>query len=900
MSVEPAPPGELLPGTRLGPYEIVAPLGAGGMGEVYRARDTRLGREVAVKVLASHLVDDAELRARFEREARSVAALNHPHICALYDVGREGDREYLVMELLEGETLAARLLRGALPAPEVLRIGTQIADALDRAHRQGLIHRDLKPGNVMLTKQGAKLLDFGLARPAMPGTVPGSSVIRTVTPSTPTMSGPLTQAGAIVGTFQYMAPEQLEGGEADARSDLWALGAVLYQMATGRAPFEGASQARLIASILTIEPKPISELVPLAPPALDRLVRACLAKDPDDRIQTAHDVKLQLRWIEEGGSQAGVPAPVAAARRRHERLAWIVAGAAVIAAIAIGAWAWTRPRPRPQVVRFEIGPPAGARAFLWPRLSPDGTRIAYLASDSTGARRIHIRRLDTVQPIVLAGTEAAGRPFWSSDGTHLAFMVDGNLKKVSASGGPLQLVAEASGRFDGSWGMDTILLDGGATDTILAVAASGGEIRPATRLDRALNEVGHAWPSFLPDGRRFLFTARRGANLDLIKLGKVGSFDATVVDSCDSRVEYVAPGYLLYARAGTLYARRFDLASGKCRGEAIPVAENLGNLSNSGDFSGSLTGTIAFRSHGGEAGATNRIVQVDRTGRVLRSGDEGNYEEIALSPDGTRVAFSRRDRGPKSDLWVHDLRRGTTSRLTFGPENDIMPVWSPDGTEIAYSSEKSGVYRTYIKAASGVGAERLIPGQVGGPHGPTAWSAVHGRLGLMLIAPSGSWDLKTLAAGDSAAAIDVATSSSWDEGQLTFSPDGRWVAYLTAESGRPEVYVQSYPQPTARFQVSTNGGRDPEFRADGRELFYRTLDDTLMAVPLTPGETFEWGIAKPLFGTGARFGFLVVSVIEASPDGQSFFVVRERSGNSLAPITVVTDWVSEAERAGRR
>src|SRR5687768_6367269 len=296
------------------------------MGEVYRARDPRLGRDVAVKVLPSHLIEDADLRARFEREARSVAALNHPHICALYDLGREGDRDFLVMELLDGETLAARLERGALPTPEVLKIGGQIADALDRAHRQGLVHRDLKPGNIMLTRQGAKLLDFGLARPGVPANAPpGSSRagVRPLTPSTPTMSSPLTMAGTIVGTFEYMAPEQLEGGEADARSDLWAFGAVLYQMATGRRAFEGGSQARLIAAILTSEPRPISELVPLAPPALDRLVRACLAKDPEERIQTAHDVKLQLRWIDEGGSLAGVPAPVAASRRRHERMAWL-------------------------------------------------------------------------------------------------------------------------------------------------------------------------------------------------------------------------------------------------------------------------------------------------------------------------------------------------------------------------------------------------------------------------------------------------------------------------------------------------------------------------------------------------------------------------------------------------
>ncbi|MEO6463393.1 MAG: protein kinase [Candidatus Eisenbacteria bacterium] len=899
MSVE---SGELAPGTRLGPYEIVALLGAGGMGEVYRAKDTRLGRDVAVKVVLAHLTADADLAARFEREARSVAALNHPHICALYDVGREGDREYIVMELLEGETLAARLARGPLPTADVLRFGTQIADALDRAHRQGLVHRDLKPGNVMLTKQGAKLLDFGLARPVTPGSVPGSSVVRPATPSTPTMSGPLTAAGAIVGTFQYMAPEQLEGGEADARSDLWALGAVLYQMATGQPAFQGTSQARLIASILTIEPRPISELVPLAPPALDRLVRACLAKDRDERIQTAHDVKLQLRWIDEGGSQAGVPAPVAAARRRHERLAWTVAAVAAAAALGLGAWIATRPAPRRQPVRFEIAAAPGARGFLWPRLSPDGSTLAYLAADSTGARRIHIRRLDTVEPVVLAGTEEAGRPFWSPDGSTLAFMVADKLKKVSSAGGPLQLVADARGRFDGTWGADgVILLDGGPGDSILAVSASGGAVKPATRLDRARGEVSHAWPSFLPDGKRFLFTVDQAAGeLDLIQLGKLGSFDVTTIDSCDSRVEYVAPGYLLYARTGTLFARRFDLGSGKCRGEAFPVVENLGNLANSGDFSGSLTGTIAYRARVG--GTKEQIVLVDRAGRVLETiRPSGNFSEVAPSPDGTRLVFSEVDeRSGNTDLWVSDLRRGTTSRLTFDPGNDVWPVWSPDGQEIAFASTRNGGFRVWVKRASGVGEERRVPGQVGGIHGPDGWSAIHGVLTMSYQSNAGDWNVKAMSPRDSVPPIAISEATGFLEFQASISPDGRWVALASNESGRSEVYVQSYPVPSGRWQVSTSGGRDALWRQDGRELFYRTPSDTVMAVPVTPGETFDWGTAVSLFASGAPQGAFVTSVWQPTADGQRFYVLRTIASGGHAPISVVIEWAAEAAKRERR
>jgi Tol biopolymer transport system component len=902
--VLPAESGELAPGTRLGPYEIVSPLGAGGMGEVYRARDPRLGRDVAIKVLPAHLTDDLELRARFEREARSVAALNHPNICALYDVGREGDRDFLVMELLDGETLAARLQRGALATPEVLKIGGQIADALDRAHRQGLVHRDLKPGNIMLTRQGAKLLDFGLARPGLPAAAPpGSSRagVRPLTPSTPTMSSPLTMAGTIVGTFEYMAPEQLEGREADARSDLWAFGAVLYQMATGRRAFEGASQARLIAAILTTEPKPISELVPLAPPALDRLVRACLAKDPEERIQTAHDVKLQLRWIEEGGSQAGVPVSVAATRRRHERVAWIAAAVATLVAAALGAWILTHPAPPRQTTRFTIAPAPGARAFLWPRLSPDGRTLAYLAADSTGARRIHVRRLDTVESVVLAGTEDAGRPFWSPDGTQLAFVADGKLKKMSAAGGPIQLVTQAPGRWDGSWGSDgTILLDGGTGDTLVAVSSAGGAPRPASRLDRSHNEADHAWPSFLPDGKRFLFCARRWGLLDHIKLGRLGSFDASVVDSCDSRVEYVAPGYILYARSGTLYARRFDLGSGTCRGEAIPVAENLGNLANSGDFSGSLTGTIAFRAHGGEGDARREIVLVDRAGRVLETiVRRGAIRDIALSPDGTRLAYSLADAPTTAhDIWVRDLRRGTTSRLTFDPADDILPVWSPDGREIAFSSQREGSFRTYIKGAGGVGAERKLPGQSGGPQGPAAWSAAIGRLAIGKLGES--WDLVTMTPGDSSSPIVISGSPRVEEVQASFSPDGRWVALTSFDSGRPEIYVQSYPEPGSRYQISASAGRDPEFRADGRELFYRTLGDSVMSVPVTIGETFEWGVPRSLFVARAPFGLLVWSLIDATADGQRFVLLREAGEHVHAPITVVVGWAAEADRAERR
>ncbi len=633
------------------------------------------------------------------------------------------------------------------------------------------------------------------------------------------------------------------------------------------------------------------------------MVRRCLAVKADDRYQAIGDVRYDLARFVADPSTLAPPAPAAgpAAPARGGRARIVAPALAVVglvaAAVFAGLW-FTREAPAPHVARFTIEPAADARAFLWPRLSPDGSTIAFLASDSTGARRIHVRRIDTVEATVLAGTEEAGRPFWSPDGTMLAFMVGDKLKKIEAGGGPVQLIAEARGRFDGSWGADgVILLDGGPGDSILAVASTGGAVKAASILDRDRGEVSHAWPSFLPDGKRFLFVADQAASqLDLIKLGRLDSFETTVVDSCDSRVEYVAPGYLLYARTGTLFARRFDLASGKGEGEAFPIVENLGNLANSGDFSGSLTGTIAYRARAGAG--REQILLVDRAGKLLETvTPPANYSELAPSPDGTRLAFSLvDDRAGSSDIWVLDLRRGTTSRLTFDPGDDAWPVWSPDSQELAFASSRIGTFRVYTKYASGVGEERLVSGQAGAMHGPVSWNPALGLLSVAYMGSSGNWDTKAMSPHDSIPAVSIATAPGHTEYQPMFSPDGRWVALASAESGRPEVYVQSYPVPSGRWQISTSGARDPEWRADGRELFYRALNDTIMAVPITPGATFEWGTPRALFLAGAPGGPLTVSVWKPTADGQRFFVLRTQSVGRPAPITVVLDWASEAAR----
>src|SRR6476661_994588 len=591
----------LATGTKIGPYEIIAPIGAGGMGEVYRARDTRLERTVAIKVLPDHLSKSEDVRQRFEREAKTISQLSHPHICALHDVGREGETEYLVMEYLEGETLADRLLKGSLPLEQTLRYGMQIADALDKAHRLGIVHRDLKPGNVMLTKSGVKLLDFGLAKfqaAARDKQLSGVSVLATEAQA----SQPLTERGTVLGTFQYMAPEQLEGGEADARSDIFAFGALLYEMATGKKAFSGKSQASLAGSILRDDPTSITEISPMMPPALNRVIKTCLAKDPEDRFQTAHDVKLQLQWVAEGGSQAGVPAPVAARRKSRERLAWGVAAAGLLAAAALGFGYVRRAPVPPRAVRFEVPAPEGVSAIDAPRVSPDGRYLAFSATDSEGKPRIWVRPLNAIAAQPLNGTEGTTRPFWSPDSRFLGFMAEGKLKKIEVTGGPAQKICDAPTGADGSWGSEGVILyDGTGKDPIHRVLAAGGSPTVAAKADTKEGEVG--WPEFLPDGRHFLYMSIGSKPEDsTYRVGTLDSTDSKPFAPAQTLLTYSPPGYLLFVRDKTLVAQRFDPKALKTQGEPVPLAEHIGTDSvGLATFSVSRDGTLAYRT--GDAGA---------------------------------------------------------------------------------------------------------------------------------------------------------------------------------------------------------------------------------------------------------------------------------------------------------
>ncbi len=882
----------LAAGTRLGPYEIVGMLGAGGMGEVYRARDTRLGRDVAVKVLPQHLAETEDARTRLEREARAISGLNHPNICTLFDVGHEGGIDYLVMELIEGETLGARLDRGPLPPEELLRVSMQVAEALDVAHRRGIIHRDLKPGNIMLTRSGAKLMDFGLARAALPGANPGDAT------SALTISRSLTTQGTIVGTFLYMSPEQLEGREADARSDIWALGCVMYEMATGRRAFEGKSQAGLIGAIMNAEPVPIATAAPLTPPGLDRTVKACLAKDPEERIQTAHDVKLQLRWVAEGGSQAGVPAPVTARRRSRERVAWLLA--AVLGLAACGAVATTtlRKEPVPEVTRFSMGPPAGARSMTWPTISPDGRLLAFQAADTLGRSMIWVRPLNALAANPLPGTEDAGRPFWSPDSRYLGYFIGSALKKIAVAGGPPQLLCETKSAADGSWGAgDVILFDGAAGDSLRQVSANGGTASPATTLERSAHEIEHAWPYFLPDGKHFLFVVflSSGEPGLTLKLGTLGSDKSVALGKVDSRPAFAPPDLVMYALDSTLMARHLDVGAAKWRGDPFPVAEKIMLRANGqANFSVSRSGVLVTMAGG--SNERSELVWTDRGGRRLgREGAPGAYRELALSPDGERLAYGIVDaKSGTQDIWVRDLKRGAASRLTFGDGSEIWPLWSPDGRRIAYAASINGPYAVRERFADGTGAEDSL--LVARYHaGPTDWTR-DGRTLIISGWPSGNSDVMTLTA-DGRGQTSTLVGTPYPETSGRLSPDGRWLAYSSNESGHPEVYVRSFPGQGGKWQVSTSGGSDPQWRADGRELFYRgNRGASLMAVTVDPGGAFQAGIPVKLFDATLTRGDQTRNRYVADAAGQRFLLNLPLDANAADVFDVVLNWTTEVTR----
>ena len=891
----------LVPGTRLGPYEIVGPLGAGGMGEVYRAHDTRLSRDVAVKVLPQHLSANAEVRARFEREAKTVSSLNHPHICTLFDVGREGKTDYLVMELVEGETLAQRLGKGALPAAEVLKLGAQIADALDRAHRAGVIHRDLKPGNVMLTRSGAKLMDFGLARATgLAGPAGGSGVTHAALTQSPTVAGPLTAEGTIVGTFQYMSPEQLEGKDADARSDLWALGCVLYEMASGRRAFEGASQASLIGAIMNAAPRPLSEVAPMSPPALDRLVRQCLARDPEDRWQSARDLARELGSL---GAESGASAARVETRRRavlaDARLPW---AALLVLLLAGGAWfARSRgPSPAEHVVSA-ILPPRGFAFSVGSGpivLSPDGRRLAFVAEDSLGGTSIWVRSLDAGEARMVPGTAGAQMPFWSPDGRDIAYFADSQLRRIGISGGSSQALAPALSANGGAWCPDGFILFAGSRGKgIERVSATGGASTCVIDTTRASTTKAPAWPTVLPDGRHFLFASTgSGVYQD--------ERDGIYVAPLDGRekprmlltgavvAQYAAPGRLFFWRDGAVWEQAFDARTVKLSGAAVQVADHvlLDSWLAAAFCSTSLSGEMVYMSGGSNAGLAE-LVWVDRAGRNLGAlAPPGNYYAPRLSHDGRRVAVDRSDPFTgEGDIWIFDVARKLGDRFTSNPLNETSPVWSFDDSRLFWMSAV-GARATgdiHTRVLDGTGAEEVLlqrdmlsrPVDAVPGGGTLVFQSrppdMKARRSLMLLSLS---DRKV---------TPWSPSSGGSGGRI--SRDGRWIAVVSDETGQDEVYVGRFPQGGQKWRVSTAGGRGPVWRGDGRELYYFSSDHYVMNVTFHDQPVPEIGSPVPLFRTQLR-EFVSDTYYDVSADGQRFLLTRPVQVDAGASLTLEQGW----------
>ena len=684
----------LASGTKLGPYEIQSPLGAGGMGEVYRARDTRLDRTVAIKVLASHLSSSPELKQRMEREARAISSLNHPNICHLYDVGSQDGADYLVMEFLEGETLAERLRKGAMPLSETLAIGATIAEALAVAHRQGIVHRDLKPGNIMLTKSGAKLMDFGLAKATAAGFDGASKA--PVLSAAPTMSGatpisPLTTAGALIGTIQYMSPEQIEGKEADARSDLFALGGVLYEMATGGRPFEGKSQISVASAILEKEPEPISSLQPLTPQAFEHVVNTCLAKNPDERFQTAHDVKLQLRWIAQSGIRNVKPAEKDSSSGGIA--GWIAAGGLAILLIALAIW-WHSSKPDDRTAYFAAPLPFSARDLA---VSPNGHTVAVVGRESERKNLLWIYEPGSQEGTSIANTEGANFPFWSADGRSIGFFADGRLKRVDIAGGPVQTLCDAQTGRGGAWNKDGVILftpSGQLGTGLYRIAASGGTPTQITFPDREHGEDSHRWPVFLPDGIHYLYLAMDLSGRKLassIYLGSLNSKEKRLITQAIANAAYAQPGYLLFYRNQTLFAQRFDGKKLELSGEPTPILTDLQYLPRIARavFASSESGLLVAQK-GGDT-AVSQMLWFDRMGQQVGVVSKpGVYGNLSLAPNGKFVATDVMDPGSQNtDVWTYDLASGSAKRLSFDPAIDSTPVWSPESSEVVFCSDRT-------------------------------------------------------------------------------------------------------------------------------------------------------------------------------------------------------------------
>lgn len=919
----------LNPGTRLGPYEIVAAIGAGGMGEVYKATDTRLSRTVAIKVLPAHWADNTEMKQRFEREARTIASLSDSHICALHDIGHETGIDFLVMEYLEGETLAARIARGPVGVSETLTIAIAMTGALDRAHRQGIVHRDLKPSNVMLTPSGAKLLDFGLAK------VPGGK-----TPASHELSAP----GVVTGTLQYMAPEQLEGADADARSDLFALGVIMHEMVTGKKAFEGKSRVLLMSAIATQQPPPLASVDPSTPPGLEHVVDTCLAKDPADRWQSARDVLAELQAIADGGTDAETTPFAAAGSATKVRLYRALAAAALLTAIGVSTPAiwYLRGEAAPAELRYRFpiqltaqaapvvvaGVAAGALFGLSSfAVSPDGASLAFTARpNASDPFTLYVRPIGALVPQALTTTdEGAAQAFWSADGASIAFVSGGRLRKIAASGGPPQDLCPVADFYGGAWNDQGVIVFG-TSKGIFRVPAEGGTPEAITTLDA--NQAGHYWPAFLPDGQHFLYSAwSNDASLRAVHVGALGSKDTTRILAVESNAIYSRTGHLLFHRGKAVYAQAFDPNALALSGEPARVADEIsfGDSDGRGHFAVSAGGVLAyFENSGAQVNAGNQsdiaewhLAWAGRTGQAAeRPGPPGNYRGVEVSPDSRRIAVHRHEPAG-GDIWIIEPS-GSETRLTFdGTQHNASPVWSPDGRDIVYSSMRNGKSGLYRKRSDGSSTEELLI-ESETPKAPMSWSPDGTRIVFGVQDPKTKGDLWVLSLADKKAVPLVNTPSLETHAQI--SPDGKWIAYSSDLVGnRREIHVQPFPTGSGHWQISVAGGDWPRWRKDGSELYYHSIGN--VPNPQTAGALAFVGpvYAVTVNGAGASFehgapkAILNLRVLNfphagvdyhtyaVSPDGQRFlyyqFVVpaapSQASGlDHPSGLVIATHWES--------